>query len=110
VDFYSSSVLKELKGEEETGRRYFSGGSEGGMMALRFVSSRAEEGGSRWHTARRHGQRGGGGDGSQRWETTPWWAVPGRKSERSGPVSVGVKERRKWAERRNGPKAKEAAA
>jgi hypothetical protein len=36
--------------------------------------------------------------------------VPGQKAERSGPVSVGVKERQKWAERRNGPKAKEAAA
>jgi hypothetical protein len=29
------------------GQRQFSGGSEGGMMALRFGSPRAEEGGSR---------------------------------------------------------------
>jgi hypothetical protein len=47
----------------------------------------------RWRMARRHGRRGDGADGSQRWETTPWWAVPGRKAERSGLVSVGVKER-----------------
>jgi hypothetical protein len=36
--------------------------------------------------------------------------VLGQKAERSGPVSMGVKERRKWAERQNGPKAKEAGA
>jgi hypothetical protein len=53
-----------VKGEEETGRRRFSGGSEGGMMALRFGSSQAEEGGSRRRTARWHGWRGGGADGS----------------------------------------------
>jgi hypothetical protein len=47
VEFYSSSISKELKGEEETGWCQFSGGSEGGMMALRFGSSHAEEGGSR---------------------------------------------------------------
>jgi hypothetical protein len=29
-------------------------------------------------------------------------AVPGRKAEQSGPVSVGVKERRKWAESQGG--------
>jgi hypothetical protein len=81
-----------VKREEEMGRRRFSGGCEGGMMALRFGSSRAEEGNSQ-----------------QRWETSPWWAIPGRMAERSGPVSVGVKERRKWVERRNGPKVKEAA-
>jgi hypothetical protein len=34
MEFYSSSVLKELKGEEETGRRSFSGGSDGGMTTL----------------------------------------------------------------------------
>jgi hypothetical protein len=47
----------ELKGEEEMGRRRFSGGSEGGMTVLRFGSSRAAggaavpmeaRGGSRW--------------------------------------------------------------
>jgi hypothetical protein len=47
VEFYSSSVSNELKGEEETGRHRFSGGSEGGMMALQSSSSRMEEGGSR---------------------------------------------------------------
>jgi hypothetical protein len=93
VEFYSSSVSLELKGEEETGRRRFSGESEGGMTVLRFGSSHAEEGGSRRRTARRCGRRGGGANGSRRWETTPWWAVPGQKAERSGPVSVGVKER-----------------
>jgi hypothetical protein len=68
VEFYPSSVSKELEGEEETGRRRFSGGSEGGMTALRFGSSRVEEGGSRQRTARRRGRRGGGADGSRRWE------------------------------------------
>jgi hypothetical protein len=70
VEFYSSSVSKELKGEEETGWRRFSGGSEGSMTTLRFGSSRMEEGGSGWLTAWRHGWRGGGADGSQRWEPT----------------------------------------
>jgi hypothetical protein len=46
VEFYSSSVSKELKGEEEMGQHQFSGGSEGGMTALRFGFSRMEEGGS----------------------------------------------------------------
>jgi hypothetical protein len=68
VEFYSSSVSKELKGEEETGWRRFSGGSEGGMTELRFGSSRVEEGGSRRRTARPHGRRGDGADGSRRWE------------------------------------------
>jgi hypothetical protein len=36
--------------------------------------------------------------------------VPGQKVVQSGPVSVAVEERQKWAERRNGLKAKEAAA
>jgi hypothetical protein len=89
VEFYSSSFSKELKGEEEMGHHRFSGGSEGGMTALRFGSSRAEEGGSQQRTARRRSRRGGGADGSWRWEPM---------------------ERRKWAECRNGPKAKEAAA
>jgi hypothetical protein len=34
VEFYFLSVSKVLKGGEETGRRQFSGGSEGGMTAL----------------------------------------------------------------------------
>jgi hypothetical protein len=68
VEFYSSSVLKELKGEEEMGRCRFSGGSEGGMTALRFGSSHVEEGGNRRRTTRRRDRRGGGADGSGRWE------------------------------------------
>jgi hypothetical protein len=99
-----------IKREEETGQRRFSGGGEGGMTALRFGSSRVEEGSSRRRTARRRDWRGGNANGSQRWETMPWWAILGRKAKRSGPVSVGVKERQKWAEQRNGLKAKEAAA
>jgi hypothetical protein len=83
---------------EGTGRRRFSGGSEGGMMTLQFGSSHVEEGGSRQRTARRCGRRGGGADGSRWWEPMPWWAVPGQKAERSGLISVGVKERRKWAQ------------
>jgi hypothetical protein len=62
------SVLNELKGEEEMGRRQFSGGSEGGMTELRFGSSGAKEGSSRQRTARRLGRRGGCNDGSRRWE------------------------------------------
>jgi hypothetical protein len=110
VEFYSSLVLKELKEEEKMERRRISGGSEGGMTALQFGSLHVEEGGSRRHMARRCGWRGNSADGSRRWEMMPWWAVPGRMAKRSGPVSVGVKERRKWAERRNGSKAKEVAA
>jgi hypothetical protein len=106
VEFYSSSVSKELKGEEEMGLRRFSGGSESGMTALRFGSLRAEEGGSAQHGGAAGGaavpmEAGGGSrwkqevgaNGSRRWEPMPWWAVPGQKVERSGPVSVGVKER-----------------
>jgi hypothetical protein len=80
VEFYSSSVSKELKGEEEMGRRIFSGGIEGDMMALRFGSSRMER--CRWKPKV-------GADGSRRWEPM---------------------ERRKRAERRNGLKAEEPAA
>jgi hypothetical protein len=79
-------------------------GVKGGMRALRFGSSRMEEGGSRWRMARRHGRRGGGADGSRWWETmearggSRWKPevgadVSGQKAERSRPVSVGVKER-----------------
>jgi hypothetical protein len=110
VEFYSSSVLKELKGEEETGRRRLDGGNEEGGAPVRFGYSRVVESGRWWRTARRCRRRGGGADGSQRWEMTPLWAVPGRKAEWNGPVSVGVKERRKWTQRRNGLKAKEDAA
>jgi hypothetical protein len=91
VEFYSLSVSKELKGEEETGRRRFSGGSEGGMTALQFGSSRTEEGGSRQRTARRRDRTGSGADGSRRWE----------------PMETGGGSR--WRVE-NGPKAKEAAA
>jgi hypothetical protein len=84
VEFYSSSVSKELNWEEETGRRF----------------------GSSTRTRRRAADS----SRSRRWETMPWWAVPGRKAKRSGPVLVGMKERRKWGKRRNGLKAKEAAA
>jgi hypothetical protein len=51
------------------------------MTALRFGSSRVEEGGSQWRMARRHDRRGGGADGSQRWE--PMEAGGG--SRRTGP-------------------------
>jgi hypothetical protein len=56
VEFYSSSVSKKLKGEEEMGRRRFSGGSKASMTALRFGSSRVEEGGSRLRMTRWRGQ------------------------------------------------------
>jgi hypothetical protein len=51
-----------VKGEEVL--LWYCGGSEGGMMALRFGSSHAEEGGSRRRTARWRRWRGGGADGS----------------------------------------------
>jgi hypothetical protein len=100
VEFYSSSVSKELKGEEETGRRRFSGGSEGGMTALRFGSWRMEEGGSRQRTARRRSRRGDGADGSRRWELmearggSRWKLEVGADGSRSWELM----ERRKWAE------------
>jgi hypothetical protein len=100
VEFYSSSVSKELNGEEEMGQCRFSGGSERGMTTLQFGSSHAEDGGSRRRTTRQCGRRGDGAGGSRRWEMTPWWAVPGRKAEQSAPISMGVKERR------NGPSDK----
>jgi hypothetical protein len=81
VEFDSSSVSKELNEEEEMGQCRFSGGREGGMTALRFGSSCTEEGGNRQCTARWHSWRGGGADGSQRWEPM---------------------ERRKWAESQGG--------
>jgi hypothetical protein len=37
--------------------------------------------------------------GGSRWKPEVRADVPGQKVERSGPVSVGVKERRKWAKR-----------
>jgi hypothetical protein len=71
VEFYSWSVLKELKGEEETGRHHLDRGNEEGGAPVRFGYSHTEESGRRRRTAQRHGQRGGGADGSRRWETTP---------------------------------------
>jgi hypothetical protein len=82
-------------------------------MALWFGSSRAEEGGSRRCTTR-NATGGAAGPmeagGGSRWKPDLGADVSGQKVEWSGPVSVGVKERRKWAERRNGPKGKDAAA
>jgi hypothetical protein len=72
VEFYSSLVSKELKGEEVTGQCHFDGGNEEGGASVRFGYSRAEESSRRWRTARWLGRRGGGADGSRRWETMPW--------------------------------------
>jgi hypothetical protein len=44
VEFYSSSVSKELKGEEETGRRRLDRGNEEGGAPVWFGYSHAEEG------------------------------------------------------------------
>jgi hypothetical protein len=103
VEFYSSSVSKELKGEKETRRCRFCGGSEGGMTAHQFGSSCTEEGGSQRRTARRRGQRGGGADGSWRWE--PLY----RARRPSGAGSFGGSEGEmkmgratKWAESQGG--------
>jgi hypothetical protein len=93
VEFYSSSFSKELKREEETGRRHLDGGNEEGGVPDRFGYSREEESSRQWRTTRWRGRRGGGADESRRWEMMPCWAVPGRKTERSGPILVGVKER-----------------
>jgi hypothetical protein len=90
--------FKGVKGGEEMGRRHLDGRNEEGGAPVWFGYSRVEESGRRRCTTRRRGRRCGGADGGRRGETTPWWAVPGRKAERSGLVSVGVKERRKWAE------------
>jgi hypothetical protein len=85
VEFYSSSVSKELKGEEETGRRRFSGGSEGG---------------SQQRTARRRSRRGGGADGSRRWELMEAGGGSRWKPEvgHDGSRSWEPMERRKWVE------------
>jgi hypothetical protein len=56
---------------------------------LRFGSSRAEEGRCWQRMARWRGRRGGGADGSRRWELMLWWAVLGQKAERSGPCFGG---------------------
>jgi hypothetical protein len=90
VEFYSSSVSKELKGEEEMGRRRLDGGNEEGGAPVRFGYSCAEEI-SRWRrTAWPKGWR-------CQWEPDVGDdALVGRtgpKDEWSGPVSVGVKER-----------------
>jgi hypothetical protein len=66
VEFYSSSILKELKGEEEMGRRRLDGESEEGGVPVRFSYSHAEESGRRWCD-----RRGGGAVGSRRWEMMP---------------------------------------
>jgi hypothetical protein len=50
VEFYSSSVSMELKGEVETGRRRLDGGNEEGGAPVRFGYSRAEESGRRRRT------------------------------------------------------------
>jgi hypothetical protein len=94
VEFYFSSVLKELKGEEETGRCRFSGGSEGGMMALRFGSSRMEEGGRQQRTAQRRGWRGGSADGSRRWEPMETGGRSRWKDENGPSDEMGRKPRR----------------
>jgi hypothetical protein len=98
--------FETVKREEEMGRHHFSGGSEGGMTALWFGSSRVEEGGSWWRMARWHDWRGGGAKGSQRWETTPWWAVPGRKAEWTGyggsEGETKMGQATKWAESQGG--------
>jgi hypothetical protein len=93
VEFYSLSVSKELKGEEEMGRRRLDGEMKKVGAPVRFGYSRAEKSGRRWRMAQRRSWRGGSDDRSRRWETTPGRAVPGRMAERSGPVSVGVTER-----------------
>jgi hypothetical protein len=95
VEFYSSSVLKELNGEQETGRCRLDGGNEEGGALVRFGYLCSEESCRLLRIVRWCGSA----DGSRRWETMPWWAILGQKVERSGPVSVGVKERRKWVTR-----------
>jgi hypothetical protein len=67
VELYSSSILKELKGEHETGRCRLDGGNEEGGALVQFGYSRMEES-NRWQRTVR---RCGSADGSWRWETTP---------------------------------------
>jgi hypothetical protein len=94
VEFYSSLISKELKGEEETGRHRLSGGSDGGMMALRFGSSRVEEGGNRQCTTRRRGRRGGGADGSPRLEPMEAGGGSRWRDENGSSDEMGRKPRR----------------
>jgi hypothetical protein len=79
-----------------------------GTTPIQWGKRRRHDSASIWLFAR------GGGRQSAAHDTTAWLEVGadvlGQKAERSGPISVGVKERQKWAERRNGPKAKEIAA
>jgi hypothetical protein len=72
-------------------RRAAVGNAQHGGAARGVAVPMEAGGGSRWKPEV-------GADGSWRWEPMPWWAVQSQKAERSGPVSVGVKERRKWAE------------
>jgi hypothetical protein len=102
VEFYSSSVSKELKGEVETGRRRFSGGSEGCMMALRFVSSHTEEGGSRQRTAWQCGGRGGGINGSRWWEPMEIGGGSRWKPEVGADGETKMGRVTKWAESHGG--------
>jgi hypothetical protein len=76
---------------------------------LQFGSSHVEEGGSRLRTVGGAAVPMEAGGGS-RFKSEVGADVPGQKAERSGLLSMGVKYRRKWAERQNGPKAKETAA
>jgi hypothetical protein len=102
VEFYSSSLSKVFNREEEMGRRRFSGGSEGGMTALRFGSSRMEEGGSRQRTARRCGRRGGGADGSRRWEPMEAGGGSRWKPEVGADGETKMGRVTKWAESQGG--------
>jgi hypothetical protein len=70
VEFYSSSVSNELKGEEETGRHRLDG-------EMKKVGRRFDSATRAWRRAADGGARRGSADGSQSWETTPWWAVSG---------------------------------
>jgi hypothetical protein len=92
-----------VKGGKGDGRRQFSWGSEGSMTALRFGSSRVEEGGSQWRT---HGGAAGGavvpmeaGGGSQR--TGPKGrAEPAGFGGSEGEIKMGRVT--KWAESQGG--------
>jgi hypothetical protein len=64
------------------------------MTALRFVSSRTEEGSSRQRTARRRGRRGSGADGSRRWEPMEARGGSRWRDENGSSDEMGRKPRR----------------
>jgi hypothetical protein len=82
VELYSSLVSKELKEEEETGRRCLDGGNEEGGAPVWFGYSRAEE--------------------SSKWRRTATRRRPGATAARARLRKNETRVARCWAERPSG--------